>query len=339
MSSSPPDEPAFRPTQQARPATAILADGPSRAIVLALGEARARGVEALAVTEQSIADTTPRLVRDRLRALERANIVIIAERAAANGQAPSRWSLTPAGRDLYRLHSLMTRIVSHAADLHATTPTDVREGALDLALESLVDPVVRRIATALAMADRPLDPVALEAACAPVPRRTLYRRLGPLVDHGVVLRHTGRTVPRSTSYELAERWRPVAAIPVLSAWWESRHWQRHAGGAPQDLAGILHAILPMARIDADRAGQRLRWAVEAEGERQSATLLVRDGHLLVAADDQADQAPAAEAAGTPAAWATAMITDGTADLTISGDEALAREAINAVRAALLAYIR
>lgn len=320
------------------PITTLLADRPTHTIVQLLGDARARGQEAVAVTEQPVGDATPRLIRDRLRGLERAGIVEAIERAPANGGAPSLWALTNAGRDLYRLEALMARIVTRAADLPPTVRAAARDEAFTQTLTTLTDASSVALLRTLAMAAEPLDPVALEIACQPVPRRTLYRRLTGLVEQGVVTRIAGRTVPRSTRYELVERWRPVAAVPVLGAWWESRHW---TAPQPSDLAaleGLLGAILPLVRLDRSHDGKRIAWSIDATLGHASGTILVRGEEVAATVPSMAGTAEAT-ISGSPAAWSTALVTDRTDDLIVTGDPAFARDAIGAVRASMLAYVR
>lgn len=331
----PPDLPA-EPSARGPSATALLADRTSRAVVLTLGEARGRSLSAPAITEQGMIEGTPRLVRDRIRDLERAGI-LEPEPEPHPGNTPGRWRLTAAGRDLYRLQSLLTRIVAHAAKLSATTSSGAREHVVELTLKGLSDPVVVQIARCLA-AHGPLDPVGLEMACRPTPRRTLYRRLSPLVAGGVVVRTTSRQVPRSTHYELAQRWRPVAAILMLSAWWESRHRAAAGHGVAVDLEGLLIAIAPVVRLGQSAGAGPVRWVVD-HPSADPVPLLLADGDRLRLESDPTDAEPIATVVGTPSAWTEALVTDQRAGLSFVGEAQLAGEVLEAVRAALLMYIR
>lgn len=333
------DQPRSR--AHAASATALLADRASRAIVTLLGEARGRPMSAAALTDAAPIDATPRLIRDRVRELERAGILEATTPAlAAGAPAASLWQLTPAGQDLHRLQSLLGRIVAHAAQLTATTPSGLREHVVELTLKGLSDPVIVQIARCLA-AGPPLDPVTLELACSPTPRRTIYRRLGPLVSGGVVVRTTSRQVPRSTHYALAPRWRPAAAILMLSAWWESRHRDLPGQARAIDLEGLVLAILPTVRLGPGHDGRALRWVVD-HPDAGCGPLLAVDGDRLTitgSGPTKDETSPDATVAGASAAWTEALVTDRRDALTITGDAALAGEVLDAVRAALLMYIR
>ncbi|MBO9533946.1 MAG: hypothetical protein J7513_13330 [Solirubrobacteraceae bacterium] len=324
-------------SRRSRSAIALLADAPTRAILLTLGEASSRGGEAFAVTEHPFPGITPRLVRDRLRGLERAGIAVAVERSTGHG-GPTLWALSPAGRDLFNLYALLDRIATHAAELPATAQPERRTVAVDTALGTLADPVAVKVVQALALADRPLDPPALELAVTPIPRRTLYRRLSPLVEAKVVHRIVGRTVPRSTTYALNDRWRPVATMPVLSTWWESRHWDDVEISDPEGVHGVLHALAPLvARPAQAKPGQAMRWTIEQPAGRITGLLLFDGDHVIAARDDQRDAL--AQATGAPAAWASALVTERITGLEIAGDAALARDTLAGVRSALLSYIR
>ncbi len=348
MALSPSDaRPPTRPS-----AIHVLADPVNRAVVLALGEAHDQGIESLVVTEEALADATPRLIRSRLRDLERAGIV---EAASAGPNQPRQWLLTTAGRDLFRLHALMTRIVLRASRLPAASPPVLRERAVAAALSAFADPVVMQITRVLAAASGPIGPTALEEGCQPVARRTLYRRLTPLLEAGVVERTSGRTVPRTTFYALTDRWRPTAAVPMLAAWWESRHWSETPGFAPSSFAGVLQAALPLARMEGVHHGKRVLWRVtDADGAPLASGALAVDGdrlravaagHESLGVGDDASSGSDSEAiivsevSGSAMAWGAAMVSDRRDDLILSGDATVTQAAIAAVRAVLLAYVR
>ncbi len=277
-------------------------------------------------------------MRDRLRGLDRAGIAVAVERSTGHS-GPTLWALSPAGRDLFNLYALLERIATHAAELPASAPPSLRTEAIDTALGTLADPVAVKVVQALALAPRPLDPPALEAAVTPVPRRTLYRRLSPLVEAKVVQRIVGRTVPRSTTYALSDRWRPVATMPVLSAWWESRHFDEVEIGDPSHVHAVLQALAPLVAAPARaRSGQVLRWTVAAPESVSITGLLRFEGGQVIAAPDDGSSATAT-AGGPGAAWASALVTDRTDGLEITGESALARDTLAALRAALLSYIR
>lgn len=321
-----------------------MADEASRTVLVALGDAHARGIDGFAITEEPLPETTPRVVRERLRDLERAGVVRPVEREEAGRGAPSNWALTDAGRDLHRLLSLITRIVTRAASPRSVTRRASEERAVAEALGWFADVGTLRILGALAAAAEPVGPTTLEAATAPLPRRTLYRRLRPLLDAGAVTRIPGHTVPRSTSYELADRWRPVAALPVLGAWWESRHWPADVAAATVDLTGVAHCIAPQVRLASRHAGRRVQFAFgSALGEASPITFEVAAAGIVAQTTSTAhgtDAQPVdASISGTNAAWSTALVTDRSDGLQLAGDEMLARDSIVALRAALLAYVR
>lgn len=327
--------------RRSRSAVGLLADEASRSVLVALADAQARGPGGVAITEEPLPGTTPRVVRERLRELERASIVAVVDRDAGVRGAPTYWALTDAGRDLHRLLSLINRIVTRASSARSLSRQSGEDRAVAETLGWFADPGTLRVLGALAAAHGPVGPVALEAAAEPMPRRTLYRRLRPLLDAGAVTRIPGHTVPRSTHYELADRWRPVAAIPVLGAWWESRHWPAELAASTVDLRGVVHCIAPHVRLATRHADRRVRFAFDDEGSPDPVTFAASSTGIVVDAGAPETEATKldAQVAGTNAAWSAALVTDRSDGLSFGGDEALARDAIVALRAALLAYVR
>ncbi len=319
------------------PVVALLADPTLRALLIRLGESQARDGGAVAVMEEPV-DATPRQVQERLRVLRRQGLIAAEESPRPMRGAPTRWQLTPAGRDLYRLQALMMRLVARAGRL-STGPGAEQDEALDRTLRALADPATLAVISALAGQSGPTSPDVLVSACAPIPRRTLYRRLSLLVEWSVVARINNRTVPRTTSYLLRPEWRPAAAIPVLAAWWDQRHRGELAADRI-DLQGLLALAVPMVHWGQPPAavGTAIQWAVTGEGARPAVTLLVTaDGLALEAGAPPADVAT--RASGSAGAWAAALVTDRVDELEFQGDHRLARTTVNAVRAALLTHVR
>lgn len=319
-----------RPVGPSRSAIDLLADPVSRAVIVTLGELDAEQ-DGLVVTEAALDGASPRLIQSRVRELDRHGIV---RAIAAGPNQPRRWRLTEAGRDLFRLQTLMTRVILRASQRPATTPAPIRDTAFGGVLSGLADPVTAQLCLALARATAPIGPVPLEEQCAPTPRRTLYRRLGALVDAGVVERRSGHTVPRTTFYVLVDTWRPAAAIPVLAAWWESRHWGDHTDPVGDVPVGLLAAVLPLARIGAGHDGRTLSW--HADGG-SGVRLVVERDRLRI--DDAGGAGADVAVRGSIDAWCTAMVTDRRDRLHTEGERTLAQAAITAVRTALLAYVR
>ncbi|MEH3054067.1 MAG: winged helix-turn-helix transcriptional regulator [Patulibacter minatonensis] len=333
--SSPPPRP--RAASTGSPGATLLADPATRAIVAHLGAAGAGSLDATQIAGAVQLSLTGRLVRDRLRILERRGVVVATSRAASDGSAPTRWALTDAGRDLHRLLSLITRITAHAARLpEASGQAKATDAVVGCTLSALDDPIVRTVARQLGAASF-LEPLELEAACTGIPRRTLYRRLGPLVDAGAILRETTRQVPRSTRYALVDRWRPVVAVLVLIAWWESRHPGAASPPADLDLAGAMTIVSP--RVRPRRGGDAVvRWVVAEPGARfASFDTATADGAVVTRASDAAT--PTATVRAPLAAWTAALVEGSFGPLEITGDAAQAEAMLAAFRAALLAYVR
>lgn len=306
----------------------VLADAASRRILRALGDADRIRLSAADIALRARGDITRRLIRDRLRDLDRADLV-----RAVDADPAVQWSLTSAGRDLHRLLSVVERIVGRAAGM----PGDgaARDVAVQRTLRALADPVVQRAVSALAE-DEPVDPVTLETRCRPTPRRTLYRRLQAMVDTGVVQRTTSTGVPRTSTYALSPRWRRGAVLWMLPAWWESRDHQAGGHARPADIVVPLRVLLPVVDAGGLPDGARVRWVVEDPAGRDELVLEVA-GTRLSAAERGADAA--AKVTASPAGWAAALVTDRPDALRVTGDAALARAVSDAVRGELLAYVR
>lgn len=326
------------------PVVALLADDTTRAIIVLLGEEQARSGP-IAVSEAPLPGSSPRLIKDRLRALRRRGIVEPAEVTRDVAGAPARWSLTAAGLDLYRVQTLMTRVAVRAAGLGDQATPRARDVALGATLEALSDPVVLAIADALAHSDGPMSPEALQTRCSSVSRRTLYRRLSLLVDQGAVTRTHSRSVPRTTTYAFVQRWRPVAAIPLLAAWWAQRHGDARSPGSlfpaavsgQPDLDRLVALVLPLvSQKPRGPVGSRTSWSVTGPGAGVPVVLVATpEGLALSAVTDGAE----ARAEGAADAWVAALVADQTDGLSFGGNLALARDTVHAVRAALLAYVR
>lgn len=315
-------------------AVSLLADRANRAIIVTLGDAQGSPRSAASIVAASPVGLSLklRLIRDRLRELERGGVVSAADVDPAEHGPGLHWALTTSGRDLHRLHSVMEHVAADAAGLGERTPAHERDRVLERTLGALADPAVARIVAALA-AGTELDPTELEARCRPTSRRTLYRRLDLLVSGGVVSRDTTRGVPRRTRYAIAPSWRQAAVLPLLAAWWESRHG---AADDPIDVAGPLRIILPAVRADQLPAGAQALWVVEQGDLSQRIVLEVGERGLRMGTEaGQAD----AVIEGPPQGWTGALVADRLGDVRMTGDEALARAVLAAVRAALFASVR
>jgi DNA-binding HxlR family transcriptional regulator len=318
--------------------TRILRDPTNRGIIGLLGEEKGRSLDVAELQSKALPDAPSRFLRDRLRLLADLGVVERGPEAYPRVVgATSAWTLTPAGRDLHRIHAVISRIVTRAGAPKVAGSSIRRDRAIEAALDALADPAMLVILGTLAAAPGAIDPDALEEACRPVARRTLYRRLRVLQDEGLVTRLVTHEVPRRTHYVLQDRWRPVAGVLLLSAWWELRHGP--PGTASIDLTTLLHLVAPVARSPRGTVGST-RWTLTTGGETQTTEVSLGDGGLHVD-DAPASPAPApgATIAGPPLGWAAALVTDDRSGLTIEGDAALADAAITSARAGLLAYVR
>lgn len=330
-------EPAHAELGSAPTVTRILRDAANRAVLSALDEARDEPLDIATLQSRALPEAPGRFVRDRLRMLADYDIV---ERAAEGDHrtvgATSAWTLTSAGRDLHRIHALIARIVTRAGAPKVVASGHRRDRAVETALDALADPAMLRILSRLAAAPEPLDPDALEVECRPVTRRTLYRRLRVLQDEGIVVRLVTHEVPRRTHYALHDRWRPVAGVLLLAAWWELRHGP--ARDTSLDLATLLHLVAPIARVPRGLAGSGA-WVVAADGrEITRVAVRLRDGHIQI--DESArPEGDSVTVTGQPLAWAAALVTDDRSGLEIVGEQPIADGALAGVRAALLAYVR
>lgn len=323
-------------------ALALLADRPSRVVITVLGEADERALAIPELTRRAQDAGSARLVRDRLRALDRAGVVAPADPIVPPATPGPTWGLTDAGRDLHRLYGVIGRIALGAMNAGegrgGTLPARIREQTVDAILTALCDPVVIQIGRCLSAG--PLEASELEEACRPTARRTLYRRLDLLVGGGVVVRHTIREMPRRTMYELAERWRPGVAILLLGAWWEWRHSTPADPLQAADLEGLLRMIGPLVEPPASREGARMRWTVTSAGEPTPVLVDIVRGGLRVGGREENPEAKVeVEVRGPAGAWASALVTGESHGLQAQGDMRLAEDVGASLRAALLVYLR
>lgn len=316
--------------------TRILRDPTNRLIIATLAEERDRPLDVAGLQAHALPDSPVRFLRDRLRQLaERGVVEREAEPTPRTAGATSTWVLTPAGRDLHRIHAVIVRIVTRAGAARVTASGHRQDLAVEVALDALADPSTLRIVQQLAASGDPMDPDALESACHPVTRRTLYRRLRVLQDEGLVNRLVTHEVPRRTHYALHDRWRPVAGVLLLAAWWELRHG---ATSDPSfDLPLLLHLVAPVAKAPRGRDGTVRCTVTSPAADPSDVRLQIREGGLRLPAAGSIGEA--ATIVGTPLAWAAALVTDARGDLEISGDADLADALITSARAALLAYVR
>lgn len=323
-------------------ALALLADRPSRVVITVLGEADERALAIPELTRRAQEAGSARLVRDRLRALDRAGVVAPADPILPPATPGPTWGLTEAGRDLHRLYGVIGRIALGAMNAgdgrSGTLPARIREQTVDAILTALCDPVVIQIGRCLSAG--PLEASELEEACRPTARRTLYRRLDLLVGGGVVVRHTIREMPRRTMYELAERWRPGVAILLLGAWWEWRHGTPADPLLAADLEGLVRAISPLVEAPVSRDGTRMRWVVTSAGRSTGIVIEIVAGALRITTADEKDDAEVAvEVTGSAGAWAGSLVTGDLSGLHAEGEARLARDVGASLRAALLVYLR
>jgi DNA-binding HxlR family transcriptional regulator len=335
MSLSHPHEADLAP---APTVTRLLRDPTNRAVVGLLAESETP-LDVPDIQSRVLPDVPGRFLRDRLRSLADLGIV---ERATSTGASAGGavWRLSAAGRDLHRIHAVITRIVVRAGAPKIAQSTPRRERAVEAALDALADPALLRVLDRLAAADAPLDPADLEEQCRPVTRRTLYRRLRILQDEGVVARLVTHEVPRRTHYALQDRWRPIAGVLLLANWWELRHGPQHESSFA--LSPLLHLVAPITRTAKDTAGT-VRWIVGApDAPYDRVTTLCEGGQLRMNGGEHALDHPRAvdaEIVATGTHWAAALVTDDRTHLTISGDATLADAAITSARSALLSYVR
>ncbi|MDQ8045629.1 MAG: helix-turn-helix domain-containing protein [Solirubrobacteraceae bacterium] len=320
-----------RPAHPERAASVLLAEGARRAVIAILG-AHGGPLASAVIAERAPLDVTPRLIRDRIRELERHGVLSPVDQTPGG---TGRWQLTTAGQELFRLLALMTRIVTNAAGLRPNTSAATRDRAVGRALDALTDPVVLTILRELSEKVA-LSPPALEARCRPTPRRTVYRRLTPLVEAGVVVRSTTGQVPRSTAYTLNDDWRPAAAIQLLSTWWSTRHPQVAGAVEDPDLDGLLHSILPRTKLTKGFHGSVL-WVVT--GSPRDPLRLSAHGQTISLDFSTPEHPTDATIQGGAADWAAGLVSGNRDGLTTSGDRDLADAVFAAVRAAALSYVR
>lgn len=334
---SPPDATAAE-LAPAPTVTRLLRDATNRAILAALVDEPGQ-LDLPALQSRATPDAPGRFLRDRLRLLADQGIVERAPAPAARrgAAASALWTLTPAGRDLQRIHAVVTRIVVRAGAARLAQSATLRERAVETALDALADPAVLRILDRLAASPTPLDPSDLEEQCRPVTRRTLYRRLRVLQDEGVVTRLVTHEVPRRTHYALQDRWRPVAGALLLAAWWESRHGLDRS--AAFRLSPLLHLVAPIARPAKEAAGV-VRWVVgDQDAPTDVLATTVAGSQLTIGEQAASGSGAVVELRGSAGAWPAALVTDDRSALQIEGDGALGAAAISALRAALLSYVR
>lgn len=316
--------PAAAPT---RPPLELLRDPVVRLLLTELDGDTTLSTQALA--ERARLGLNQRQLRDKIR--DAATDGVVAADTPPPGQ-PRIWRTTATGRDLARLLAIARRVSSRAVGVSPDAPSVLHDRALDQLLGWTADASILKIAGALA--DRgPVETSLLAARCADIPRRTMYRRLAPLVDAGAVQHSTQHTMPRSTRYELTTRYRALVALPLVAAWWEARHSPGPI--AVPDVSCMLRVAVPLVRMP--RGEQcTLQWTT-SEPDR-SFTTVQREGGTQLTTVPTPDSSPTANLAGRQIDWIAALVTGDTDGIELAGDQQLARRALQAMRAAMLQYV-
>lgn len=317
--------PASAPTR--RPLE-LLGDPVIRMLLTELeGNDTARSTQELA--ERVMLGLTQRQLRDKLR--DAAGDGIVTGETPQPGQ-PRIWRMTDNGRDLARLLAIARRVTSRAMNVAPDAPSVLHDRALDRLLAWTADPIILKIAGALA--DRgPIETSVVAERCADIPRRTMYRRLAPLVEAGAVQHTTQHTMPRSTSYELNMRYRALVSLPLVAAWWEARHSSGPV--TVPDVACMLRVAMPLVRIPRGELAT-LRW--ETTEPDRAFTTVRRAGATQLSTLREAAPSPTVTLTGRQIDWVAALVTGEHQDIQITGDPQLGQRALQAMRAAMLQYV-
>lgn len=208
-----------------------------------------------------------------------------------------------------------------------------RAELLGVAFGLLADRDAGRVLSALGEHPGPVSPTTLEAACTPVSRRTMYRRLEDLGSAEVALHVTHSTVPRTSSWELSPRWRSAASVPMLLAWWD---WRRDGPptSAAKQVRALAMTVLPVLHGRGLPSGV-VEWQIGTPTEEISLRVAFADGGARV--DDSTP--PSAVASADALTWLGALVAGRREEIEVQGDSALAASALDSIRAALLTDVR
>jgi DNA-binding HxlR family transcriptional regulator len=184
-----------------------------------------------------------------------------------------------------------------------------------------------------ALAPRPLSLTELDRALGGIDYPSIQRRLTALNRAGQVraIQRPGRATP----YAITDWLRRGISPLVVAARWEQRHAGDAAPVVKHDVEAAFLLAIPLLALSSDLFGT-CRLAVELPDDdrsRQVGVLISVEHGQVVSCVSRLEGPADASAAGSPAAWLTAIVEDELAPLELTGEFGLAAEVLDGLRQA------
>jgi DNA-binding HxlR family transcriptional regulator len=261
----------------------------------------------------------------RLRSLVQAGAVARARRQASPPTA--YYSLTEAGHELLAIPELATRWERNWRPANGW-----RRPSGAWALQQIADR--RTHAVMMALADGPLRPTELERQLPGLGHSAVIRRLGQLVENGIVVRCPALDGRRRVHYRLTDEARRLGLLVILAARWEWQWARPQDPTVTGDLAGLLHILAPLAAVPEVLRGT-CRLLFEGEGAPPGSGVdLVAGAGRIVALGEPATDPPAAQGRATPQQWCESLFAGRLLGIVVSGDRELLATVLEELREAL-----
>lgn len=236
------------------------------------------------------------------------------------------YELTPAGRDLLRVASVLEGWLNGAPAGPISLGTIASKSATKALVEGWSTNIVRAIAA------RPLSLTELNKVIPKVSYPSLERRLGSMRLARLVDPQPSER--RGTPYGATDWLRQAVAPMASAAAWERRH--RLAKAQPigrLDVEAAFLLAVPLLEMSADFTG-KCRLAVEVQGGSSpvfAGVLVCFENGMVVSCSSRLEGETEAWVSGSPDAWLRRMSGAPQAGVELGGDLAIVEELLDALR--------
>jgi DNA-binding HxlR family transcriptional regulator len=212
-----------------------------------------------------------------------------------------------------------------------TSPPQDPHGPLARISELLAEERVKSIVRLLS--GGPLQPSELEHRLG-IPRSTLHARLRALAEVGL-LRHDERTsFPHIVEYGLTDPGRIVSARRILTDRRQNRELSPDGAQRGEELADVLRLLAPVSHVPVGVAGTCALRKRQHFDRMLELWIVARAGRLELCEQGTPPSEPVASITAGSSEWDDALLIGGARELGVSGDRALAKAVLGALRNAL-----